>query len=379
MGSERQAGLTAAGVHFVKSVRPGKPIKWYVYAWRGGPQIRAAEQPDKPRLTKADLTAIGDALREQDRPANTIKGLSTLWQRSREWKALADSTRTTWGYSLAAIETKWPEVPLTVAGDPRFTAKIVKWRDAQAEARGLRAADMGVVVLSQMFAWAQLNGLVMCNPAAPVPALWKGGNREEIIWLPEDCAAFDATEDLPLRLYDARRIAEFTGFRCADICTVKLEEVFDTHLGRTASKKSRGKRRRTIMPKIPGLAELVEELKGRFRLPGVTNLLVGAKGGPLAPRSLSIEFSKWRGRANDGQGIWHKSPYDDEPNRTKTLHDLRGTFATKLMTLPGGGLTDEQIATIMGWSPQQVAAIRKRYVDEAAIVVAIGKRIAEGM
>ena len=35
------------------------------------------------------------------------------------------------------------------------------------------------------------------------------------------------------------------------------------------------------------------------------------------------------------------------------------------MQLPGGSLTDDQIATIMGWSPKQPAAIRKRYVDEA--------------
>ena len=33
-------------------------------------------------------------------------------------------------------------------------------------------------------------------------------------------------------------------------------------------------------------------------------------------------------------------------------------------------------AMIMGWSERQVSAIRKRYVDEAAIVVAIDGRIA---
>ena len=45
------------------------------------------------------------------------------------------------------------------------------------------------------------------------------------------------------------------------------------------------------------------------------------------------------------------------------------------MTVPGKELTDSQIAMIMGWSERQVSAIRKRYVDEAAIVVAIGRRI----
>lgn len=47
--------------------------------------------------------------------------------------------------------------------------------------------------------------------------------------------------------------------------------------------------------------------------------------------------------------------------------------------LPGGGLANAQIARVTGWTRTQVAAIRKRYVDEAAIVVAIGKRIAEAL
>ena len=74
-----------------------------------------------------------------------------------------------------------------------------------------------------------------------------------------------------------------------------------------------------------------------------------------------------------------KAEFDDEKDRSKHLHDLRETFATKLMTLPGGGLTNFQIATVMGWSEAQVATIRKRYVDEAAIIVAIGERIAEAV
>ncbi len=30
----------------------------------------------------------------------------------------------------------------------------------------------------------------------------------------------------------------------------------------------------------------------------------------------------------------------------------------------------------MGWAPRQVSEIRRRYVDDAAIVVALGKRLA---
>ena len=94
---------------------------------------------------------------------------------------------------------------------------------------------------------------------------------------------------------------------------------------------------------------------------------------------MSIEFSKYRDKANAGAGIVHPAEFDEEQDRAKHLHDLRGTYATTLITLPGGGLIEAQIATVLGWTEKQVAAIRKRYVDETAIAVAIGKRIAEAM
>ncbi|MEJ5976992.1 tyrosine-type recombinase/integrase [Novosphingobium sp. PS1R-30] len=260
-----------------------------------------------------------------------------------------------------------------------MVSKLVKWRDDAAEANGPRAADEQIKVVQQMCAWGLLRGLLLCNPAAPVPRIYKGGNREEIIWTPEDCAAWDATPKIPRYMVDVRRLVEFTGLRRADLIALTWDEISDTHIARTASKKSRGKRRRTVMPIVPGLKALLEELKTRPRTPGVETVLVNAHGNPIAGPSLTTNFIKWRAEAKNKQGIWHRGTYDDEPDRAKTLHDLRGTFATKLMTLPGGSLTDDQIATIMGWSVKQVAAIRKVYVDEAAIVVAIGRRIADAL
>lgn len=374
----KPGGLTATP-RILKVARAGKDLRWYIYAWRGGPLIRVAAQPARPKLTREDIAAIATAHEADRQPKDTVHGLSTRWQNSREWKGFAESTRTLWGDCAGRIEAKFGSAALRVFGDPRSTSLIVKWRDKLAETRGLRTADEHIKVLSQMLAWGQLRGLVLCNPAAPVPRLWKGGNREEIIWTDEDCAAFDAVPKMPQYLIDVRRLAALTGLRRADLCAVTWDEVGDTHIGRTAKKKSAGKRRRTIMPIVPGLKALLAELRTRPRKPGVETVLVGAKGGPLAPKTISSQFATWSGKANGGQGIIHAGTYDDEPDRRKALHDLRGTFATKLMTLPGGGLTDDQIATIMGWSVGQVAAIRKTYVDEAAIVVAIGRRIADAL
>lgn len=57
------------------------------------------------------------------------------------------------------------------------------------------------------------------------------------------------------------------------------------------------------------------------------------------------------------------------------LHHLRGTFATHLMTHPTAPLTDQEIGDLMGWSNEQVSDIRKRYVDDAASVVALGRHL----
>ncbi|WP_420142685.1 tyrosine-type recombinase/integrase, partial [Sphingomonas sp.] len=60
----------------------------------------------------------------------------------------------------------------------------------------------------------------------------------------------------------------------------------------------------------------------------------------------------------------------------KHLHDLRGTFATRCMM---AGLTDQQIADILGWSTKDVASIRSRYVDQTRVVIAIGEMLSKGV
>ena len=59
--------------------------------------------------------------------------------------------------------------------------------------------------------------------------------------------------------------------------------------------------------------------------------------------------------------------------RKKHLHDVRRTFATRLIL---AGLNDQEIAEIMGWSIEQVVGIRRTYVDQHRVFVAIGERIA---
>lgn len=59
----------------------------------------------------------------------------------------------------------------------------------------------------------------------------------------------------------------------------------------------------------------------------------------------------------------------------KHLHDVRGTFATRLIL---AGLADAEVADVMGWSVEQVSGIRRSYVDQSQVVVAMGERSSRG-
>jgi hypothetical protein len=52
---------------------------------------------------------------------------------------------------------------------------------------------------------------------------------------------------------------------------------------------------------------------------------------------------------------------------------------TALTHLCRAGLTDAQIADISAWSPQDAGEIRQAYVDDAAVIVAIGQRLSTAM
>ena len=172
-------------------------------------------------------------------------------------------------------------------------------------------------------------------------------------------------------LRDVAALAAHTGLRRADLIGLTWAEIGDVAISRIARKKSRGKRRRVVMPILPSLQQLLDDLRTRKRKPGVETVLVTSHGTAWSGNGLSGAF----GKAIRETDLHHVD--GDGEKRWKHLHDIRGTYATKLMTAPGLNLTDKEIGNLMGWSPEQVAEIRAHYVDDAAIVVALGERLAQ--
>ena len=125
------------------------------------------------------------------------------------------------------------------------------------------------------------------------------------------------------------------------------------------------------MPRIPELDALLAELGQRKRANGVITVLVNSFGHSWTGDGFGGSF----GRVRDHAGIVHIDP-DTGERRLKHLHDVRGTFCTKLFI---AGLTDQEVAAIMAWSPSQVAGIRRSYVDQSHVNVAMGQRLRDSL
>lgn len=358
-----------AGVHVVTKRKEGQPVRYYVYAWRGGPCIMTKAGGRKPaQLDAAANTKYQEALEDARAvKPNTLASLVRDWRKSLEFKRMAETTRKNWGRTLDMIEDKWGTTPLSIWKDARMVGKIMAWRNDFAGQP--RTADARVTVLRSMLAWGRLNKDLGVNVAEGIPTLYEGGNREEIIWTDEDVFRFACIA--PQQVLDGFRLAELTGLRRADLVSVTRDNVGEFSIVRTAKKKSRGKRRRATVPRIPALDALLEELATRPRKEGVNTLLVNSFGESWTANGFGQRFRQYTIKA----GIIEPGDGEEVPARLKHLHDVRGTFATHLILC---GLTDEEAAGILAWSPERVATIRKVYVDQARVVVAIGQRIQAG-
>ena len=364
------------GVHFVSVRRAGQPTTWYVYAWRGGPRIKRVQGRAKPVLTHQDLGALKAALDSRRSVDPTIlRSLIREWRSedperpsSPEWEALAKSTKKTWGSALDRIEERWGDIPLSVWDDPRMVSKVVAWRDSRASTP--RAADIGVQTLRALLEFGRLRGRVAMNVANGIPSLYRNGQRAEIIWTGEDIQKFIATAlelERP-QLADGIRLAALTGLRRADLVTLEWEHIGETAIRKRALKTSRKKRQFVTIPIVPALRALLDELRTRKRDAGVSTVLVNSFGEPWSADGFGGSFNRVRDQAQ----VVHIDP-DTEARSAKHLHDLRGTFCTQL--LADYGLSDDEAAGIMGWSLEKVSSIRRVYVDDAALIGSLAKRM----
>lgn len=353
----------SGGPHIVTSRKAGRPVRHYVYAWRGGPQVHVVEGGPKPKLTPALIDAIAKARSERSPTDNrdTISGLIAAYRNSPEWQRLAKTTKPTWNMWLARIEEEFGRARLVVFEDRRVRGDILQWRDRWADKP--RSADMAIQVMSRLLSWAVDRGLLTNNRAAGVGKLYDH-DRSDIIWEQSHFERF--MPHASVEVQEGVELAACTGMRRGDLVRVPWDAVGE-HAILWKTGKSRGKAM-IVVPLLPEAKALLQRIRNRHaaemasrperkRQPFPTTILSNQNWRPWTPSGFGSRFND----AKRASGI------------DVNLHDLRGTFATRCMI---ADLTDQQIADILGWTTKQVAAIRNKYVDQAKVVIAIGERIA---
>ena len=332
------------GLHVVSKPRKSGP-RWYVYARRGGPCIYTCDG-ERPVITPEILQAQYEALHaERGTAPEDVDWLIKAYEESPKYKVLADSTLKDYRLWLTRISEEFGKLPVDAFDDWRTRGDVIEWRDKWADQP--RTADKAVVMMVTLLNWGVENGKLKQHHCHGIQLL-HSVDKSEQIWEDRHWKAVEDVKEFPAHVMTAIRLARLTGLRLGDLVRLEWTQVFDQQITIEKTRKRKG---RAVIPIFPELRTLLDEI-GRKESGTV---LLNSRQKAWTESGLE---TMWQRRKPEG--------FD------RTLHDLRGTFVTFLAVK---GLTDEQIARVVGWTAQKVAEIRARYVDEARVVVSLVERL----
>jgi integrase len=310
-----------------KTLADGSRRKYYYHRATG---TRLKGEPGSVEF----LASLQEAQRSaaSARSAGTIAGLIREYQNSRAWKILADSTREIGALNLKAVEDKWGQTPVKIAGDKRSRAIFLRWHDKLAETHP-RAADAKLAAFARVLSWPLDRGLISSNPIDTFERAYRS-NRSEKIWLRSHVAAFEKVASEELRI--ALAVALHTGQRQGDL----LRLTWSAYDGRAITLKQSKGGRTVYIPCTKALLATLEALPRRS-----TQILTRSDGTPWTRDAFK---QAWR-------DAFKKAGIADDLH----FHDLRGTAVTMLAE---AGATVPEIATITGHSPQHAQKILDRYL-----------------
>jgi integrase len=316
-------------------------------------------------ISKGALPSAEAVCRDSD---ETLSDLLDEWVSSPDWDRYSEKTKKQHLKSIKALKRDLD----ALLSDFETAAKYGELRNYQdANARRAATCDNIFNTLCCALKYGVLLGKLSHNVASGIPDIYKVGRRARIRWSSEEISQFvQAADDMDMpNVGDIVLLAALTGFRLQDLISVTYEHVQEWVIAKEALKRSRfGNRYFAIIPRSEDLDLLLERLASRPRNEGVDTLLVDANGDEWLEHQVDIMVRDVRQVC----GIHYIDPNTGQ-REEKHLHDLRGTYATHLITTTM--LSDEEIATVMAWSPRWVARIRRVYVDEIVRVNAFGERL----
>lgn len=309
--------------------------KTYVYAWRGGPRVKA--EPGTPEFWTIYQETVA-AHHVPDRKA--FKSVIARYRASPQFEKLADSTKRNWRPWLDKIEKHFgPLMTRQFDRADKILPLIRRWR-GQYEATP-RTADYGLQVLSRVLSYAvDPLGELGTNPCDGMKQLYSN-SRADIIWTDDDIAK--VKPHCSKEVAWAVDLAAHTGLRLGDLAKLSWSHVGeDAIIIRTG--KSRG-RKEAIVPLYPELRSVLAGIPKR-----ATSVLTNSLGRPWHKDGLGSRFAE--------------AKTDAWPDGTDLhFNDLRGTAATKFYI---AGFTVREIAEMMGWEEESVDKIIRRYVSLTA-------------
>ncbi len=278
----------------------------------------------------ASWQAAEASIKSTDRNAGTFAAWISAYKASADFTERADATRHDYLKQIAKIEAAFGDMPLGALKDPRVRAEFLDWRDELAK-RGARQADYAMTVLGRVLSWAVNRGYLAINPAAR-PGRKYQADRAEMIWQPDDVAAFMAVASTDLAL--AMVLGRDTGQRQGDLLRASWTAYDGSYLRLRQSKTG-------ARVEVPVTRELKRILDATPRR--ATTILTTAVGLPWKVDHFRHE---WRAAtlAAKRDGL--------------RFNDLRGTAVTRLAD---ADCTPAQIASITGHSQRSIAAILDTY------------------
>lgn len=326
-------------LHIVPKRRKGG-VRYYVYAWRGGPQIHV-QDIERPVIDIVLLDKAAKARSEFSGVSGEFEEIISAYRESPEFTNLKPSTQRDYRLWLDRISERFGDSPIGAFEDRRMRGDIILWRDTWMHQP--RTADKAAVMMATLLGWAVDRALLSINIAAQIKKLHHV-DKSHLIWERHHMRAFTRA---PKHVRHVLMMAGLTGLRLSDLLALEWSQV-----GRNAIivEKTQKRNARAVIPLLPETRLLLAKL--------------GKREGKV------LKNSRRKGWTANGFGTVFQRL---RPNGfDRTIHDLRGTFATRLIR---SRLTDSEAALILGWSAKDIATIRARYVSQESVVIDIAERL----
>ena len=355
-----QSGATmkTEGIHRVRKKKADGSLRYYYYAYRGGPQFWATDNyPEVEPFPKAFFRALKLALMDKPKPNKSKPGsfdetIDDFLVDDAFLKRSKDTRDTYEGY-IPAIRIKFGEAPMSWFERKETRETIYKWRK-RVYGNKARSGDLAITTLVRILNWAVDKGRIARHVASNMSREHKS-DRSEIIWLPEEIDIL--CSHLPNE--NSKRIIRFaalTGLRRKDICSLQTSSDNGGWIEVATSKSN--KKTTALVPVTDEIREIIdwfgEQRKKRPHAP--MSMLFNSRFRPYTPDGLSSVFT----RARDKSGI------------KKRFHDLKGTAVTHYASC---GFEKEEIARFVGWEVDTVNAILYTYVEKSAHMQAAVSRL----